>query len=123
MKRYATLIIGLLTMTALAGCENSDKAGNMLTSLLNEVGEAYENVTEKINTTKNWFTKKVDQVDQAASDLGEAADSIGDAVTSIKELSDLKEKSPEPATTAEPEPATAEPAPTTHEPPSAEPAE
>jgi len=74
-----------------SGCNTSQEAGQAVTNIMEETGEAYENTVTKINTTKSWFTTKVDQVDQVATDLGEATDSIGQAVNSLKKLSNLKD--------------------------------
>lgn len=91
MQKITFIIVSLLLITIFSGCNASQEAGQAVTTIMEETGEAYENTVTKINTTKNWFTTKVDQVDQAATDLGEAADSVGNAVDSLKELSNFND--------------------------------
>ena len=93
MKKIALLVIGLSMIMSLSGCKGSQEVGKAVTNVMNEVSQAYGNMIAKINHTKNWFGTKVDQVDQAATDVENAADSIGEAVDSLKALSKLKDPS------------------------------
>lgn len=84
--RLILLLLSLLFILILSGCETTDNAKNVISNAIDEIIEGYENITGKVTDTKNWVEEKVNQTEQAAEDVQEAANSVNDAVDSIKVL-------------------------------------
>jgi len=97
------LIAIFLTVFLFSGCAASEKIRGVGT----ELKDAGNNVINKVNEIKSWFTTKADQAQQAADDVQKAADSINQAADSLGELTGKEEEIPVTETT----PATTEPTP------------
>jgi len=86
MKKLSSLFIASLLVLSLSGCEASEQIKATFSTIVDEIDEAYENVTTKITETKDWINEKVEQTQETVENVQEAAEEVGEAVDSLQEL-------------------------------------
>ena len=84
--RFLSLLLTAFILLSLTGCESGENIKNGFNTVIDEIVEAYTNVTTKVTDTKEWVDEKVDQTEQAVEDVQEATNSINEAVNSVKAL-------------------------------------